>query len=70
MHFVCCVVVIVNRVILGIKYQEVMFFLSVALPNMFLGVRRSCHMSVHTDVHKTGENSSSSRNTRVVLTYY
>jgi hypothetical protein len=38
MHFVCYVVVVVNRVIPHIKYQEVVFFLSVAPSSKFLEV--------------------------------
>jgi hypothetical protein len=68
MHFVCYVVVIVNRVIPHIKYQEVVLFLGVVPSSVFLRVCGSCHMSVHTDVHKMGENRSSSQNTWVVLT--
>jgi hypothetical protein len=70
MHFVCCVVVVVNRVIPHIKYQELVLSLGMVPSSMFRGVCGSCHMSVHIDVHKTGENRSSSRNTWVVLTYY
>jgi hypothetical protein len=70
MHFVYCMVVIVKRVIPHLKYQEVVLSLSVAPSRVFFEVRGSCHMSAHIDVHKTSENRSSSRNTRVVLTYY
>jgi hypothetical protein len=70
MHFVCCVVVVVNMVIPHLKYQEVVLSLSVASSSMFLRVHGSCHMSAHTNVHKMGENRLSSQNTWVVLTYF
>jgi hypothetical protein len=69
MHFVCCVVVIVNRVIPHLEYQEVVISLSVVSSRVFFEVHGLRHMSAHIDIHNTGENRLSSRNAKIVLTY-